>query len=128
MVDMKDKLLFPSGSAKLSRAAVKVLRDISRILANLPNQIQVEGNTDNRPIHTDEYPSNWELSAARAASVVHLMTRMGVTPNRMSAIGYGEHRPIAKNDTEEGRQKNRRVTLVVMGLNGSPDQTLTLPM
>jgi chemotaxis protein MotB len=124
---MKDKMLFPSGSARLSRAAVKVLRDVSRILASMPNQIQVEGNTDNRPIRTEEFPSNWELSAARAASVVHLMTRLGVNPIRLSAIGYGEHRPVAENNTDEGRQKNRRVTLVIQGLNNSQDRTITLP-
>jgi chemotaxis protein MotB len=127
MVDMKDKMLFHSGSAQLARPAVQVLRDISQVLAKLPNQLQVEGNTDDRPIHTEEFPSNWELSAARAASVVHLMTRMGITPQRMSAIGYGEHRPIAVNDTDEGRQKNRRVTLVVLGMDGSTTQVISLP-
>jgi chemotaxis protein MotB len=126
-VDMKDKLLFPSASARLSRAAVKVLRDLSQILSSVPNQIQVEGNTDNRPIHTDEFPSNWELSAARAASVVHLMTRLGVSPSRLSAVGYAEHRPVSDNATEQGRQKNRRVTLVIKGLGELPDRRVTLP-
>lgn len=125
-VDMRDKMLFPSGSARLSRDAVSVLRDLSSVLASLPNQIQVEGNTDNRPIHTDEFPSNWELSAARAASVVHLITRMGIAPDRLSAVGYGEHRPVASNNTEEGRQKNRRVTLIVQGAGNLPDRTFTL--
>ncbi|MCU7842911.1 MAG: flagellar motor protein MotD [Candidatus Thiodiazotropha sp. (ex Monitilora ramsayi)] len=126
-VNMKDKMLFASGRATLSKTAVTALRNISQVLAKVPNQIQVEGNTDNRPIHTEEFPSNWELSAARAASVVHLMTRMGVDPDRMSAIGYGEHRPAAENDTEVGRAKNRRVTLVILGMNGQPDQTIDLP-
>jgi chemotaxis protein MotB len=127
MVDMKDKMLFPSGSALLSRTAVQALRDVSHVLSSLPNKIQVEGNTDDRPIHTEEFPSNWELSAARAASVVHLMTRMGIDPSRMSAIGYGEHRPVADNGSEAGRQKNRRVTLVVLGLEGSVDHSIQLP-
>jgi chemotaxis protein MotB len=127
MVDMKDKMLFPSGNASLTRTAAHVLREVSHVLTNLPNQIQVEGNTDDRPIHTEEFPSNWELSAARAASVVHLMTRMGVDPSRMSAIGYGEYRPVADNDTEKGRQKNRRVTLVIMGLDESSAQSIKLP-
>ncbi|MEJ2456107.1 MAG: flagellar motor protein MotD [Candidatus Thiodiazotropha sp.] len=126
-VDMKDKMLFASGSAHLSNTAVTALRDIGRILKTVPNSIQVEGNTDDRPIHTEEFPSNWELSAARAASVVHLLTRFGVDPARLSAIGYGEHRPIAGNDSEEGRAKNRRVTLVILGLNGAPDRTIQLP-
>ncbi len=127
IVDMKNKMLFPSGSAKLSRAAVKVLRDISSILRPLKNQLQIEGYTDNQPIHTPEYPSNWELSAARAASVVHLIARMGVAPERLAAIGYGEHRPIADNDSETGRQKNRRVSLVILGMNGDSDRTIILP-
>ncbi len=126
-VNMKDKMLYASGSAHLSNTAVTALRDISRVLATVPNAIQVEGNTDNRPIHTEEFPSNWELSAARAASVVHLLTRMGVDPSRLSAIGYGEHHPAASNDSEEGRAKNRRVTLVILGMNGKPDQTIDLP-
>jgi len=127
MVNMKDKMLFASGSAQLSNTAVTALRDISRVLATVPNAIQVEGNTDNRPIHTDEFPSNWELSAARAASVVHLLTRFGVDPGRLSAIGYGEFRPAADNDSEEGRAKNRRVTLVILGMNGSPDRLIDIP-
>ncbi|MES9942837.1 MAG: flagellar motor protein MotD [Candidatus Thiodiazotropha sp. 6PLUC2] len=127
VVNMKDKMLFPSASAHLSRAAVKALREISKVLAAVPNQIQVEGNTDNRPINTEEFPSNWELSAARAASVVHLMSRTGVTPDRMSAVGYAEHRPVSGNNTEQGRAKNRRVTLVILGMNGKQDRTIDLP-
>lgn len=127
LVNMKDKMLFASGSATLSATAVTALRDISRMLSKVPNQIQVEGNTDNRPIHTEEFPSNWELSAARAASVVHLMARMGIDPARLSAIGYGEHRPAAGNDTEEGRAKNRRVSLVILGMGKQADRTLDLP-
>lgn len=126
-VNMKDKMLFGSGSAQLSSAAVKALRDISRVLATVPNSVMVEGNTDNRPIRTSEFPSNWELSAARAASVVHLLSRFDIDPSRLSAIGYGEHRPVAGNDSDEGRARNRRVTLVILGLNGKPDQIIDLP-
>ena len=126
-VNMKDKMLFGSGSAQLSSTAVKALRDISRVLGTVPNSVMVEGNTDNRPIHTEEFPSNWELSAARAASVVHLLTRFDIDPSRLSAIGYGEHRPVASNDDDEGRAKNRRVTLVILGLGGKPDQVIDLP-
>jgi chemotaxis protein MotB len=113
-VEMKSKMLFKSGSASLARDALKVIRSVARILRPLPNSIRVEGNTDNVPIKTVSFPSNWELSAARAASVVHLFAKLGVNPNRMSAIGFGEFRPIADNATEEGRQKNRRVSLVIM--------------
>jgi chemotaxis protein MotB len=127
VVNMKDKMLFPSGSAHLSNAALTALRDISRVLKTVNNDVQVEGNTDNRPIHTEEFPSNWELSAARAASVVHLLTRFDIDPSRLSAIGYGEHRPVASNDSVEGRAKNRRVTLVILGMNGTPDRRIDLP-
>ena len=127
IINMKDKMLFPSASAHLSRAAVKALRNISRVLDTVPNQIQVEGNTDNRPINTEEFPSNWELSAARAASVVHLMTRMGINPQRLSAIGYAEHRPVAENSTVSGRAKNRRVSLIIMGMNGRENRVIDLP-
>ncbi|MCU7837930.1 MAG: flagellar motor protein MotD [Candidatus Thiodiazotropha sp. (ex Troendleina suluensis)] len=127
IVNMKDKMLFASASAHLSGAAVKALRSISRVLGTVPNQVQVEGNTDNRPISTEEFPSNWELSATRAASVVHLMTRMGVEPGRMSAVGYAEYRPVAENTSEVGRAKNRRVSLVILGMNGREDRVIDLP-
>ncbi|MEJ2423361.1 MAG: flagellar motor protein MotD [Candidatus Thiodiazotropha sp.] len=127
VVNMKDKMLFASASAHLSRAAANALRQISGVLAAVPNAIQVEGNTDNRPINTEEFPSNWELSAARAASVVHLMTRYGIDPGRLSALGFAEYRPVAGNDTPEGRAKNRRVSLVILGMSGQPDQVIDLP-
>jgi chemotaxis protein MotB len=113
-VEMKSKMLFESGSARLSRDALQVLRNVAEILKPLPNQILVEGHTDNVPIRTIAFPSNWELSAARAASVVHLFTRQGVDSGRLAAIGYGEFRPVGDNETEEGRQKNRRVALIMM--------------
>ncbi|MET0052079.1 MAG: flagellar motor protein MotD [Candidatus Thiodiazotropha sp.] len=127
VVNMKDKMLFASASAHLSRTAANALRQISEVLAAVPNAIQVEGNTDNRPINTEEFPSNWELSAARAASVVHLMTRYGIDPGRLSAVGYAEHRPVAGNDTPEGQARNRRVSLVILGMSGQPDRVIDLP-
>lgn len=117
-VDMKSALLFSSGSARLSRGAVKILGDVVRVLKPLPNPVHVEGYTDNVPIKTSAFPSNWELSAARAASVVHLFTRFGMNPDRLAAVGYGEHRPIADNASETGRRKNRRVTLVLLAGSG----------
>lgn len=113
-VEMKSKMLFTSGSARLSRDSLGVLKGVAQIIKPLSNQIRVEGHTDNVPIKTVSFPSNWELSAARAASVVHLFTRFGVDSSRMAAIGFGEFRPIAANDQEEGRQKNRRVAMVIM--------------
>ncbi len=113
-VEINSSLLYSSGSADLEDEAVPVLRDLAGILQRYPNQLQVEGFTDNLPISTYLYPSNWELSAARAAGVVNLFTRSGVKPERMSAIGFGEFRPIDDNATAEGRRKNRRVVLVIM--------------
>jgi chemotaxis protein MotB len=113
-VEMKSKMLFPSGSARMSRDALIALRAVANIVKPISNTINVEGHTDNVPIRTVTFPSNWELSAARAASVVHLFTRLGVDAKRLSAIGYGEHQPLAANDSEEGRQKNRRVAVIIM--------------
>ncbi|HEC18799.1 MAG TPA: flagellar motor protein MotD [Gammaproteobacteria bacterium] len=113
-IEINSKILFPSGSASLQPKARKVLRDIAKVLKDFNNQVQVEGFTDNVPIDTDEFQSNWELSAARAASVVHLFARAGVKPSRLSAVGYGEFKPIADNKTAAGRQKNRRVKIIVL--------------
>jgi chemotaxis protein MotB len=113
-VEINTSILFPSGSAQLSAQAQPVLRELAEKLGPLDNIIHVEGFTDNVPISNFEFISNWELSAARAASVVHLFTRLGIDPQRMAAVGYGEYRPVASNDSVEGRAKNRRVVLVIM--------------
>lgn len=118
-VEIKNSILFTSGSALVNPEALDPLTKIADILREIPNRIQVEGFTDNRPISTPIYPSNWELSAARAANVVHVLMQAGVRPERMSAIGYGEYQPIADNGTEQGRIQNRRVVLVIMGKTDS---------
>ncbi len=113
VVDINSSILFPSGGAHLARQAVPVLERIAKILQPLSSSIQVEGFTDNIPIRNLVYPSNWELSAARAASVVHLFSKTGVNPVRMAAVGYGEYQPVASNKTVKGRRKNRRVVVRV---------------
>ena len=113
-IEMKEQMLFGSGEARLSRSALRPLRELARTLARIPHHLQVEGHTDNVPISTSAFPSNWELSAARAASVVHYLARAGIEPWRMAAVGLGEHRPIAENGDAKGRAANRRVTVVVM--------------
>lgn len=113
-VEIKSSILFDSGNAELSGQSTPVLRQLAETLQPLHNIIHVEGFTDNVPINNFEFRSNWELSAARAASVVHLFTRLGIDPQRMAAIGYGEFRPVDSNDTPEGRARNRRVVLVIM--------------
>ena len=110
-VELKTSILFPSGSAYLDQDALPILSELAKILKSFSNSIQVGGFTDDRPISSILYRSNWELSAARAASVVHLLTKLGVNPKRMSAVGYGEYRPVANNTNPEGRNKNRRVVL-----------------
>lgn len=113
-LEVETDILFPSGSATVSDQAAPVLGQIAEILAPFPNPIRVEGHTDNVPIATAAFPSNWELSAARAANVVRLFQNIGIDPDRLAAIGMGEYRPIADNDSAEGRNQNRRVLIVVL--------------
>ncbi|MGH8187634.1 MAG: flagellar motor protein MotD [Steroidobacteraceae bacterium] len=120
-VEIRTDILFPSGVATLSPAAVSVLKQLAATLQPFPHPIRVEGHTDNRPINTRAFPSNWELSAARAAGVVHLFTRSGIEAQRLAVIGLGEYRPAQSNDTPEGRNANRRVLLVIMSGNGMPE-------
>jgi chemotaxis protein MotB len=120
-VEIRTDILFPSGVATLSPPAEQVLQQLADTLKPFPNAIRVEGHTDNRPINTPAFPSNWELSAARAASVVHLFTRAGMDPARLAVIGLGENRPSQSNATAEGRNANRRVLLVILGGNERPE-------
>lgn len=120
-VEIRTDILFPSGIATLSPGAVDILEQLAATLAPFPNPIRVEGHTDNLPINTRLFPSNWELSAARAASVVHLFMKEGLAPQRLAVIGLGEHRPIQPNTTAEGRNANRRVVLVILSGNGMPE-------
>jgi chemotaxis protein MotB len=120
-VEIRTDILFPSGVAMLSPEAQKILRQLAETLKPFPNPIRVEGHTDNRPIRSSSFPSNWELSAARAASVVHLFTSSGMDPRRLAVVGLGENRPAESNDTEQGRNMNRRVLLVILSGSGSPE-------
>ena len=113
-IEIKSNILFASGAAILSSQAISPLQKIAAILSKAPNDINVEGYTDNVPISTPSFPSNWELSAARAASVVRLFTKSGISPKRLKAIGFAEHQPIADNVTELGRSRNRRVAIMVL--------------
>jgi len=113
-VEIQSDLLFPSGSALPSALAVDTVRKVAGVLASAPNAVRVEGYTDDAPIASAQYPSNWELSAARAASVLHVMVDAGVAPSRLSMTGYGQFQPIASNDSAQGRNANRRVMLVIL--------------
>src|SRR5207342_1258217 len=112
-VEVRTDILFASGEANLSDKAIPALDALAGTLVKYPNPVRVEGHTDNRPINTRYYPSNWELSAARAASVVHRFAGAGLSPARLSVIGFGEFRPAQSNDTVAGRDANRRVVIVI---------------
>ena len=113
-LEMNSQLLFLSGEAELSRQAVPVLKKIAEVVRRMPNVINIEGHTDDVPIDTFEFPSNWDLSSARATTVVREFVQNGISPKRLSAVGYGEFHPVADNNNRDGRIKNRRVVLVLM--------------
>jgi len=110
---IKDDVLFDVGSSTLKASGESVLSSIARILGQNDSPISVEGYTDNTPIHTEQFPSNWELSTQRATTVTRYFIKYGIAVNRLRAIGYADTQPIADNDTAEGRARNRRVSLVV---------------
>ncbi|MCW2267436.1 Motility protein B [compost metagenome] len=112
-IELNSSLLFGSGDAMPSDIAFSIIEKVAKILKPFANPVHVEGFTDDLPIRTAQYPTNWELSSARAASIVRLLAMDGVNPARMASVGYGEFQPIAGNDTAEGRARNRRVVLVI---------------
>ncbi|WP_407307268.1 flagellar motor protein MotB [Desulfosporosinus sp. SB140] len=114
VVSLQETLLFESGSADITARAREILEKVTTVLASSPNQIKVEGHTDNLPIHTPQFASNWELSVLRATNVVEILQKDGITPDRLSATGYGEYRPIASNDTDAGKAQNRRIDLIIL--------------
>ncbi|MBZ0091043.1 MAG: flagellar motor protein MotD [Sulfuricellaceae bacterium] len=113
-IEINASVLFASGEAKLAPSSIKVLSSIGEVLSRVPNPIQVEGYTDNAPIATALFPSNWELSTARASSVVRLFAQNGVAEERLVAVGYAENHPVKPNDTPEGRARNRRVNVMIL--------------
>ncbi len=113
-VEINSDILFGTGSAALGADARETLGKLADVLLDAPNGVRVEGHTDNLPIATAQFPSNWELSAARAASVVHLFADHGVQPQRLAMVGYGEFRPRESNDAAAGRNRNRRVMVIIL--------------
>ena len=116
---LKDKVLFDSGSAEIKPEYRPILDKIAEILKEIKNPVEVEGHTDSIPIHTSKYPSNWELSTARAGSVVRYFISKGLDPSRFKAVGYADTRPVAPNTTPEGREKNRRIEIVILNVKGA---------
>lgn len=119
---LADNLVFPSASADVREDAKPLLKIVANALASSQQEVRIEGHTDNIPLSTSRYPSNWELSSARATAVLrYLVEQLGVAPGRLFAAGYGEFRPIANNATPEGRALNRRADIVILypGADGS---------
>jgi len=110
------EVLFDSGKAKIRSSADDLLDKLAKVIKEkvADRNIAVEGHTDNEPIKKSGWKSNWELSTARATSVLHYLEDRGISPDKLQATGYGEYRPVASNDTAEGRQKNRRVEIIIM--------------
>lgn len=113
-VEINAAVLFAQGQAILQPESAKVLSAVAQVLATTPNRIQVEGHTDDSPIATSMFPSNWELSTARASSVVRLFSENGVNTDRMVAVGYADNRPLVPNTDAESRARNRRVTMFII--------------
>jgi chemotaxis protein MotB len=120
VVSLKEAGFFDSGSAAVRSGSLALLAQLVESLSNYENQYRVEGHTDNLPIKTAAFHSNWELSTARATTIVHYMiNNYQFSPETISATGYGEHRPVADNGTAEGRGKNRRVDIVMLSADGA---------
>jgi chemotaxis protein MotB len=127
-VEIRTDILFPSGSARLAPSAVDIIQKLADVLARFPNPVRVEGFTDNVPIRTSQFYSNWELSAARAGSVVHVLSDRGVASDRLAVVGFGEQHPVASNLSAQGRNANRRVTVVILSTEpGSSSDPNWLP-
>ncbi len=125
-VEINASVLFSSGQAQLRANSGQALQQVAKVLAATEQVIQVEGYTDAAPISTAQFPSNWELSAARASSVVRLFIENGVAAQRLSVIGYGPNHAVAANDTPEGRARNRRVTVMILA--ETPGKVIDIPL
>ncbi|WP_407278545.1 flagellar motor protein MotD [Aromatoleum evansii] len=119
-VEINARVLFAPGDAVLAAPAVTALRAVAEVLARAEFPVTVEGHTDNLPIRTGRFPSNWELSAVRASTVVRLFIESGVRGDRLTAAGYADQRPLTDNTNEEGRARNRRVTILIESMVGEP--------
>ncbi len=112
-IEINDSILFAPGLANLEPLSINALQAVAQVLVDSNFPITIEGHTDNIPINTPQFPSNWELSAVRATTVLRLFADTGVNPDRLTAIGYGEQRPVESNATPEGRARNRRVSILI---------------
>jgi chemotaxis protein MotB len=126
-LEINASALFNQGEADIQPEAKKTLADAAKVLVDNEYAIEVEGHTDNMPISTAKFPSNWELSSARASSVVRLFIDQGVVAKRLKAVGSADNHPVLPNDTAEGRARNRRVTITVLTPEPDADTTQATP-
>jgi len=125
VISLKEAGFFPSGTAKMQADALPLLDKIATSISRYANTLRIEGHTDNVPVNSPAFPSNWELSAARANSIVHyLIDKHGYKGAKLSVTGYGEYRPIADNATDAGRKLNRRVDIVMLSRKGAQGEAL----
>ncbi|MBM7543000.1 flagellar motor protein MotS [Amphibacillus cookii] len=117
---LQERILFDTGEAVIKSEGEPFLDKVALLLSNIPNSVRVEGHTDNRPISTPAFPSNWELSGARASSVIrHIVDANDFNEDRFIAVGFGDTRPVAPNDSPDNWQRNRRVEIVILELSQS---------
>jgi chemotaxis protein MotB len=115
IIRVNNTILFDEGSAQIKPQAEKTLNEIIKVLTKIDNPVIIEGHTDSTPIKNEKYPSNWELSTARATNIISYIIKQGtILPKRLSAVGYGEYMPIANNTTISGRMLNRRVDIIIL--------------
>ena len=115
MITFAEGIFFSSGSSDIVISAIPLLDKIGEMILSISNPVQIEGHTDNIPIHTERFPSNWELSASRAANILrYFIKKFEIFPGRLFAVGCGEYRPLSPNNSEESRAKNRRVNIVIL--------------
>lgn len=121
VITLEEKAFFPSGNNEIYAQAYPMIERVARVIAPLPNSIRLEGHTDAVPIHTARFSNNWELSTARSIAVLQIFQdKFGLDPNRFAVAGYAQNLPVASNDTEEGRARNRRVEVVILGRQSAP--------
>lgn len=123
-LEINASALFKQGEAEIEPEALKTLADAAKVLVENDFAIEVEGHTDNLPISTPKFPSNWELSSARASSVVRLFIDQGIPAKRLKAVGSADNQPVESNDTAEGRARNRRVTITVLNPVPEPEPSV----
>jgi chemotaxis protein MotB len=125
-VEINASVLFAPGDARLSESSIQALKAVAAVLKDDDHAIQVEGHTDSVPIKNAQFPSNWELSAVRASSVIRLFIDGGIAEKRLTALGYGPTRPVGTNETADGRMRNRRVSVMI--LSNLPEETTEVPV